>query len=78
MALDQKKRSTLNEKEWVDRFTKKEAPKKPYTDPNVTFKPQISKKTAEMLEKKGKRNAFEELNQDSKNRIQKAKYSHNI
>jgi hypothetical protein len=50
MALDQqKKKSTLNEKEWVERFTKKDAPKKIYKDPNVTFKPQISKKTAEML-----------------------------
>ncbi len=43
------KPSTLNEKEWVERFTKKEEKKKTWQDPNTTFKPQISKKTEKML-----------------------------
>jgi hypothetical protein len=29
----------FNEKEWVERFTKKEDKKKIYEDPNATFKP---------------------------------------
>lgn len=29
----------FNEKEWVERFTKKEEKKNLYTDPNNTFKP---------------------------------------
>jgi hypothetical protein len=40
-----KTRNPLNEKEWVERFTKKEEKKAQYTDPNTTFKPALSKKT---------------------------------
>jgi hypothetical protein len=31
--------SSLNEKEWIERMTKKEEKKKDYQDPNNTFKP---------------------------------------
>jgi hypothetical protein len=57
----------------VERLTKKEEKKKTYEDPHVTFKPQISKKTEKMIEKKGKRNAFDELCEDSKKRQEKDK-----
>ena len=33
------KPSDFNEKEWLERFTKKEEKKKTYEDPNTTFKP---------------------------------------
>lgn len=33
----------MNEKEWIERFTKREDKKKQYVDPHTTFKPQISK-----------------------------------
>jgi hypothetical protein len=47
------KKGTINEKEWIERFTKKEDKKEAYKDPNVTFKPQISKQTQKILDKKG-------------------------
>lgn len=34
-----KLKATLTEKEWVERFTKKEEKKKQWVDPNNTFKP---------------------------------------
>ena len=55
-----KMKATLTDKEWVERFTKKEEKKKAWVDPNTTFKPQISKKTEKILANKP-RNAFDEL-----------------
>lgn len=39
MAGQKVKKGTINEKEWLERFTKKEEKKKTYEDPNITFKP---------------------------------------
>ena len=46
-----KKKSTLNQKEWIERFTKKEEKKKTYLNPNETFKPVLNKNTEKMLSK---------------------------
>jgi hypothetical protein len=63
-------KSQFNEQEWVDRFTKREAKKATYQDPNTTFKPTITKR-AEKLAKKS--NAFADLIEDSKKRLEKEK-----
>lgn len=57
----QVKKGTYNEKEFLDRFTKKEEKKSTYKDPNTTFTPQLSKKTEKLLSKKGHRDTFEAL-----------------
>ena len=56
-----KPKATLNEKEWLERFTKKEEKKATYQDPHTTFKPQISKKTEKILAKNPNRNTYDEL-----------------
>ena len=73
MAGQKVKKGVYNEKEWLERFTKKEEKKKGYQDPNTTFKPQLNKNTEKLLSKKGQRDTFEALNQDSKNRLEKDK-----
>ena len=70
-----KKQGKIDEKEWIERFTKK-VEKKTYEDPNITFKPKISKKTEELLTKKREgahKNTFDHLQEDSKKRIEKDK-----
>ena len=49
MPGSKNKKTITNEKEWIERFTKKEDKKPKYQDPNTTFKPQISKKTEQLL-----------------------------
>lgn len=58
----------------IERFAKYEKKKVVVDEKEITFKPQLSKKTEEIYSKKAqKRNAFEELTQDSKMRQQKEK-----
>lgn len=67
----------MNEQEWIERLTKKEGKKKLYEDSNITFKPQLSKNTEKLLEEKRRKNAFEELTQDSTKRQNKEKQMKN-
>lgn len=70
-----KKKPVMNEKAFVERFTKKQEKKVDYKDPNTTFKPSISKQTKKILEKKGEQrgSAFDVLIEDSKKREEKMK-----
>jgi ribosomal protein L25 (general stress protein Ctc) len=70
-APKKKPSAPVDEKVWIERLTKKEDKKKGYEDPHNTFKPQISKQTEKMIAKMGTRDAFTELMQDSKKRIEK-------
>ena len=69
MQFKQKK-TTMSQKEWLDRFATKEKTekKKEFVDPNTTFKPNIQKKSEKLV---GERKVFDHLTEDSKKRIQK-------
>jgi len=54
------KKTTMSQKEWLERFTNKEKTekKKEYVDPNTTFKPNIQKKSEKLA---GNRKVFDQL-----------------
>ncbi len=61
MPIKKRQSQPLDEKAWVERFTKKEDKKPKYHDPNTTFKPQISKKSEKIVALKMKKNTFEQV-----------------